>query len=75
MFIVYFQRCCDLINECQDTSLAQDDVESIVQREMETMDRAIQDAVQKFTSMLEASRATDTGMQLEVRKILFLIIL
>ena len=59
-------RCCDLINGCQDTTPPADDIEAVVLREMDLMDKAIKEAVEKFTSMLEASRATDTGMQLEV---------
>lgn len=39
----------------------------LVVREMEAMDLAIRDAVDKFTRLLENSRANDTGMQLEVR--------
>ena len=33
---------------------------------MEEMNKAIQNAVEKFSKMLEESRAKDTGMQLEV---------
>nr|XP_045605659.1 huntingtin-interacting protein 1-related protein-like isoform X1 [Procambarus clarkii] len=63
-----FERCCSLVSLCEDQSPRIEDVASLVQREMENMDSAIRDAVEKFTAMLENSRATDTGTQLEVNE-------
>lgn len=51
---------------CEDQSPREEDMAEVVQREMEAMDLAIRDAVDKFTRLLENSRANDTGMQLEV---------
>ncbi|KAK7083910.1 Huntingtin-interacting protein 1-related protein [Halocaridina rubra] len=67
-----FDRCCALVTLCEDRSPVEEDVASIVQREMESMDAAIRDAVLKFTALLENARAKDTGMQLEVRITYFL---
>lgn len=60
-------RCCQLVNQCEDLSPGEEDVAASVQREMEKMETAIRDAVERFTAMLENSRAKDTGTQLEVR--------
>ncbi|XP_068217296.1 huntingtin-interacting protein 1-related protein-like isoform X2 [Palaemon carinicauda] len=61
-----FDRCCRLVSLCADQTHIEEDMASVVQREMETMDAAIRDAVEKFTILLENARATDSGMQLEV---------
>ncbi|XP_064102440.1 huntingtin-interacting protein 1-related protein-like isoform X1 [Macrobrachium nipponense] len=61
-----FDRCCTLVSLCVDQSPIEEDMQSVLQREMEMMDAAIRDAVDKFTTLLENARATDTGMQLEV---------
>ena len=45
---------------------SQEDIAMTVQREMEAMDQAISEAVEKFTNLLMESRAKDSGMQLEV---------
>ncbi|XP_042213875.1 huntingtin-interacting protein 1-related protein-like isoform X2 [Homarus americanus] len=63
-----FQRCCSLVSLCEDQSPGVEDMVSVVQREMDNMDSAIRDAVEKFTAMLENSRATDSGTQLEVNE-------
>ncbi|XP_053641344.1 huntingtin-interacting protein 1-related protein isoform X2 [Cherax quadricarinatus] len=63
-----FERCCSLVSLCEDHSPGIEDMASVVQREMENMDTAIRDAVEKFTAMLENSRAKDTGTQLEVNE-------
>lgn len=55
---------------CEDQSPALEDMAAVVQREMENMDVSIRDAVEKFTALLENSRAKDTGTQLEVSFIL-----
>ncbi|XP_076029660.1 huntingtin interacting protein 1 isoform X3 [Oratosquilla oratoria] len=61
-----FQRCCSLVLGCEAIGAGEEDVAIVVQREMEAMDKAIQDAVERFVAMLEATRAHDSGMQLEV---------
>ncbi|XP_037775858.1 huntingtin-interacting protein 1-like [Penaeus monodon] len=63
-----FERCCTLVSLCEDQSPREEDMAEVVQREMEAMDLAIRDAVDKFTRLLENSRANDTGMQLEVNE-------
>lgn len=60
-------RCCQLVLQCEDHSPGEEDVAASVQREMEKMETAIRGAVERFTAMLENSRAKDTGTQLEVR--------
>lgn len=60
-------RCCQLVRQCEDHSPGEEDVAASVQREMEKMETAIRGAVERFTAMLENSRAKDTGTQLEVR--------
>ncbi|KAG7177524.1 Huntington interacting protein related 1-like [Homarus americanus] len=61
-------KCCSLVSLCEDQSPGVEDMVSVVQREMDNMDSAIRDAVEKFTAMLENSRATDSGTQLEVNE-------
>lgn len=61
-----FNRCCTLVSLCEDRNPVEEDMATVVQREMETMDASIRDAVDKFTALLENARAKDTGMQLEV---------
>ena len=55
------------MSQCEDRSPGEEDVAVSVHREMEKMDTAIREAVERFTAMLEDSRARDTGTQLEVR--------
>lgn len=55
------------MSQCEDRSPGEEDVAEAVHREMEKMESAIRDAVERFTAMLEDSRARDTGTQLEVR--------
>ncbi|XP_050731133.1 huntingtin-interacting protein 1-related protein-like isoform X4 [Eriocheir sinensis] len=62
-----FERCCQLVNQCEDRSPGEEDVAASVQREMDKMETAIRDAVERFTAMLENSRAKDTGTQLEIK--------
>ncbi|RXG55852.1 Huntington interacting protein related 1 [Armadillidium vulgare] len=66
--IALFQRCCDLVISCEDLSPTQEDMAGIIQREMSDMDNAIREAVDKFSRLLEESRAKDTGIQLEVNE-------
>ncbi|XP_037773397.1 uncharacterized protein LOC119569195, partial [Penaeus monodon] len=68
-----FERCCTLVSLCEDQSPREEDMAEVVQREMEAMDLAIRDAVDKFTRLLENSRANDTGMQLEVNFVALLL--
>ena len=55
------------MSQCEDRSPGEEDVAMAVEREMDKMESAIKDAVERFTAMLENSRAKDTGTQLEVR--------
>ncbi|KAB7503489.1 Huntington interacting protein related 1 [Armadillidium nasatum] len=66
--IALFQRCCDLVISCEDLSPTQEDMAGIIEREMSDMDNAIREAVDKFSRLLEESRAKDTGIQLEVNE-------
>ncbi|MPC17687.1 Huntingtin-interacting protein 1 [Portunus trituberculatus] len=61
-------RCCLLVSQCEDRSPGEEDVALTVEREMDKMETAIKDAVERFTAMLENSRAKDTGTQLEVNE-------
>ncbi|KAK8402517.1 hypothetical protein O3P69_000738 [Scylla paramamosain] len=63
-----FERCCLLVSQCEDRSPGEEDVALAVEREMDKMETAIKDAVERFTAMLENSRAKDTGTQLEVNE-------
>lgn len=72
-FVSKHYRCCTLVSLCEDQSPREEDMAEVVQREMEAMDLAIRDAVDKFTRLLENSRANDTGMQLEVNFVALLL--
>lgn len=63
-----FESCCSLVSLCEDQSPALEDMAAVVHREMENMELSIRDAVEKFTALLENSRAKDTGTQLEVNE-------
>ncbi|CAL4118587.1 unnamed protein product, partial [Meganyctiphanes norvegica] len=64
----HFERCCELVRNCEDQSPSREDVAEALSREMEAMNEAIMQAVERFTSMLEDTRAKDSGIQLEVNE-------